>query len=256
MKDREKKDQPKDRIIRSAKKEFSERGFSGARMSGIARRAAVNKALIHYYFKDKETLYFEVLKSFFTGAGAMSFVPDYLGKWELSASQKLYIIIYIITNIFLKATDPEAIRIIFWELAEGTRYLDSLVMEYNIPRQEILADVVREGIRNGEFETGYPLLSVMNIVSFITMYRMNKEIYKGKQVFARIYGDADEKDVFEYVLELVFKSLAPKNRKLEIPTIPEGLMTLLEKLINVLIAKKDEGVNDEVFKRVENILQQ
>ena len=255
MKAREKKEQPKDRIMRSAKKEFSERGFSGARMSSIARRALVNKALIHYYFKDKETLYLEVLKLFFTGTGTASLIPEHLGKWALTPSQKLYIIIYIIVNIFLKATDPEALRIIFWELAEGTRYMDSLVMEYNIPRQQILTDVVREGVRVGEFETGYPLLSVMNIFSLISFYSINKEIYRGKQVFSQLYGNADEKDLYEYVLEMVFKSLRPKNRELEIPEIPGDLRMLLEELVNVLIAKKDEGVNDEVFKRIENIIQ-
>ncbi len=233
-----KKDRPKDRIIRSAKKEFSERGFSGARMSSIARRASVNKALIHYYFMDKETLYLEVLKRFFTGVGVTSFIPEDLEKWKLSPSQKLYVIIYIIVNIYLNATDPEELRIIFWELAEGTRYMDSLVMEYNVPRQQLLADVIREGISLGEFETDYPLLSVMNIVSFITMYSMNKEIYRGKSVFVKIYGSADEKDIFKYVLELVFKSLAPKDRKLKIPDIPEDLKTQLEEFVRVTSTKK------------------
>src|SRR4030067_1289888 len=183
MKARIKSSQPKERIIAAAKREFSELGFSGARMSGIARRASVNKALIHYYFKDKDTLYREVLKRIFTGTGAASYLPDYFGKWELSPSQKLYICIYFIVNIFLKATDPDALRIIFWEIAEGRKNLDTLVMEYNVPRQKVLAEVVREGIKKKEFESRYPLLSVMNIISFILIYIINREIYNGRSVF-------------------------------------------------------------------------
>jgi AcrR family transcriptional regulator len=118
----------KDRILSAAKKEFAERGFSGARMSAIAKRATVNKALIHYYFRDKETLYLEVLRRIFRGDDASSTFPEYMGKWNLSPSQKLYIIIYFIVNIFTKATDPEAMRILFWEIAEGKRYLESLIM--------------------------------------------------------------------------------------------------------------------------------
>ena len=112
MKRNDSKEFPKENILRSAKKEFSERGFSGARMSSIAKRASVNKALIHYYFKDKETLYLEVLKMIFRGSEASLSMPEYLGKWNLTPSQKLYIIIYFVVNIFIKATDPDAMRII------------------------------------------------------------------------------------------------------------------------------------------------
>ena len=37
--------------------EFSEHGFSGARISAIAARAGVNQQLISYYFDGKEGLY-------------------------------------------------------------------------------------------------------------------------------------------------------------------------------------------------------
>ena len=254
MKRKDNKEFPKENILRSAKKEFSEHGFSGARMSSIAKRASVNKALIHYYFRDKETLYLEVLKRIFRGTDASTSLPEYLGKWHLTPSQKLYVIIYFIVNIFLKATDPDAMRIIFWELAEGNWHLDSLMMEYSMPRQKILNNVVKEGIECGEFETDYPLLAAINIGTFISFYSINKEFYKGKPVFHEMYGDADEKDVFGFVLETVFKSLKPKHRKLDIPSMPDDLKILLEEILKVLIEKKDEGINEEVFRRVDMIL--
>jgi TetR/AcrR family transcriptional regulator len=246
--------QPKDRIMRSAKKEFSERGFSGARMSKIAKNAGVNKALIHYYFKDKETLYLEVLRKFFRGSETSESLPEYLGTWNLTSSQKLYIIIYFTVNIFLKATDPDMYRIIFWEMAEGKRYLDSLMLEYSIPRQKVLVSVVREGIAGGEFETDYPLLASMNIGTFIANYAIQKEVHRGKTLFRELYGGSDDRDVFNFVLENVFKSLRPKDRKLEIPQIPDELKKLLDELLAVLVRKKDEGVNVEVFRRIETIL--
>jgi AcrR family transcriptional regulator len=54
----------KDKIIQAAYKEFSEKGFDGARMQKIAERAKINKAMLHYYFKDKETLYETVIEYF------------------------------------------------------------------------------------------------------------------------------------------------------------------------------------------------
>src|SRR5215472_6521328 len=53
-------------ILRAAAQEFATEGLAGARTQQIARAAGVNKALIHYYFKDKETLHRAVLDSAFS----------------------------------------------------------------------------------------------------------------------------------------------------------------------------------------------
>src|SRR6202020_856215 len=44
-------------LLDAALEEFSLRGFAGARVADIARRAGVNKQLINYYFGSKEGLY-------------------------------------------------------------------------------------------------------------------------------------------------------------------------------------------------------
>src|ERR1700677_2247345 len=54
-------------ILQAAAKEFAELGIAGARTDAIAREAQVNKALLYYYFKDKETLYGAVLDHAFSG---------------------------------------------------------------------------------------------------------------------------------------------------------------------------------------------
>src|ERR1043166_9768340 len=54
-------------ILKAALEEFSHEGVTGARTDEIARRAGVNKALIYYYFKDKEGLYAAALEQVFSG---------------------------------------------------------------------------------------------------------------------------------------------------------------------------------------------
>jgi AcrR family transcriptional regulator len=49
-------DDVKDIILNAAEKEFSAKGFDGARVDQIAREAGVNKALLYYYFKSKKGL--------------------------------------------------------------------------------------------------------------------------------------------------------------------------------------------------------
>ena len=44
------------RILEAARRVFTRRGTSGARMQEIAAEAGVNQALLHYYFRSKERL--------------------------------------------------------------------------------------------------------------------------------------------------------------------------------------------------------
>ena len=45
------------RILEAARREFGLKGFAGARVESIARRAGINKGLIFYYFESKEGLF-------------------------------------------------------------------------------------------------------------------------------------------------------------------------------------------------------
>src|ERR1700693_6458464 len=57
-------------ILRAAAQEFAEHGIAGARTDAIARAARVNKALLYYYFEDKDALYEAVLDHVFSGLRA------------------------------------------------------------------------------------------------------------------------------------------------------------------------------------------
>ena len=50
-------DASKAAILQAAIREFAREGVAGARTDAIARAAKVNKALLYYYFRDKEALY-------------------------------------------------------------------------------------------------------------------------------------------------------------------------------------------------------
>jgi AcrR family transcriptional regulator len=53
----ERSDLTRRRILKAAVQEFSAHGLAGSRTDAIARSAKVNKALLYYYFKNKEALY-------------------------------------------------------------------------------------------------------------------------------------------------------------------------------------------------------
>jgi TetR/AcrR family transcriptional regulator len=49
-----------EKILAAAREVFHKRGFEGARMQEIADTAGINKALVHYYFRNKENLFADV----------------------------------------------------------------------------------------------------------------------------------------------------------------------------------------------------
>lgn len=52
----------RERILSAALREFGEKGFAGARVDAIARRARINKRMLYHYFGDKEELFKAVLR--------------------------------------------------------------------------------------------------------------------------------------------------------------------------------------------------
>lgn len=48
------------KILAAAKRVFIRKGLTGARMQDIADEAGMNKALLHYYFRNKESLFEQV----------------------------------------------------------------------------------------------------------------------------------------------------------------------------------------------------
>jgi AcrR family transcriptional regulator len=53
----------RDAILSAALDEFSERGFAAARLDDVARRAGVAKGTIYVHFRDKESLFEELIRA-------------------------------------------------------------------------------------------------------------------------------------------------------------------------------------------------
>jgi AcrR family transcriptional regulator len=53
----------RDAILRAALEEFSAHGFEAARLDDVARRAGIAKGTIYLYFRDKEALFQELVRS-------------------------------------------------------------------------------------------------------------------------------------------------------------------------------------------------
>lgn len=66
-----------ERIFLSARAEFAEHGFDGAKLERIGRNAGVTKQLVYHYFKTKEELYAVVLDRVAEEIESLLDDPDY-----------------------------------------------------------------------------------------------------------------------------------------------------------------------------------
>lgn len=53
----------KDRILKVASIEFSKYGYDGVSMNNLVKKLDINKATVYYHYKDKKSLYIEVMKT-------------------------------------------------------------------------------------------------------------------------------------------------------------------------------------------------
>jgi len=78
----QKESQRKNKIIETALKLFSDKGYENTRVDEIAEQAGVNKALIYYYFDKKESILNYLLDEFYAGLVTLSedFIRDGIVK--------------------------------------------------------------------------------------------------------------------------------------------------------------------------------
>lgn len=156
-------------ILLAAAREFAEHGIAGARTDAIARQARVNKALLYYYFKDKEGLYGAVLDHAFSGMKASVF--EVLDS-ELSSREKIMAYAgayfdFIASNpIYPKLMQREMLR-----AREGeSEHIDRLVKTYFQPIYRRVGELLHKGIAEGEFRQVDPVHFVPSMIAMIVFY--------------------------------------------------------------------------------------
>jgi TetR/AcrR family transcriptional regulator len=156
-------------ILQAAALEFAEYGIAGARTDAIAREARVNKALLYYYFKDKETLYGAVLDDAFAGLKSAVFqvldanlpprqkILAYAGAYfDFIASNQLY---------------PRLMQREMMRAREGqSHHIDKVIKTYIQPIFIRVSEVMRQGISEGDFRPVKPAHFVPSMVAMIVFY--------------------------------------------------------------------------------------
>jgi TetR/AcrR family transcriptional regulator len=157
-------------ILRAALEEFSVEGVAGARTEEIARNAGVNKALLYYYFRDKDGLYAAVLEQVL--GGFSSEVAAVLDRKDLSPREKL--LLYAGTHFDYLGRSPLFPRLLQREFMRTgrnpTMLASGIVERYAHPIYDKLMELIVEGCQAGVFRPCDPPQTVTSILGVVVFY--------------------------------------------------------------------------------------
>jgi len=176
---------PRDRLIQAAGEIFGEQGYAGATVREITKQADVNLAAINYYFRDKEELYWEVLKHATHAALKCDILPDE----SLPAPERLEIFVAGLLRHLLDPNRPDWHgKLMAREMSAPTRLLNVLIETFIRPKRDALLRILGEvaGRPLSDEELGLLSASVMGQCVY---YRQNRPVIE--QLFPQLLKGED-----------------------------------------------------------------
>jgi TetR/AcrR family transcriptional regulator len=199
-------------ILQAAVHEFAREGIAGARTDAIARAARVNKALLYYYFKDKETLYSAVLDQVF--GGLRQSIQHALSS-DLPPREKL--LAYVGAHFDYIANHPLYPRIAQGEMMRAARggspQLARIVKRYFVPLFRTIATVIQEGQAAGEFRPVDPMHFMPSMIAVIVFHFTNAPVLRlvtGADPYSPEMVAARRAAVLDFISAALFRPAASK----------------------------------------------
>jgi TetR/AcrR family transcriptional regulator len=204
----EKKEKPtEETILEAAMKVFTKRGFAAARTEEIAKEAGINRALLHYYYRDKETIFkliFETrFKEFFSGVFTIF-------KSEGELFQKIQKLIDHEIDTFSR--HPDLARFIIGEIGQHPERLVEYGKKMNINPIEFIK-LFEEQVR---YEAGLGNIKpiegrqlIMNIMSLCIYPFVARPIIKTMlqldDLSFNSMMEQRKKEIFEFIINAIKK---------------------------------------------------
>ncbi len=186
-----------ERIKKAALKEFAEYGFEGARIDRIAKKARINKAMIYYHFKSKESLY-ESLLTFFhktVTSRIFSAIPQ-AGDPE----EQLKAIISEFIS-FIKDLDQDFVKMILREISGGGRFFKKqMIPNVIVPMLKIVQDIFKKGTQQGKLKNLIPHITFVQVLGSIVFSNAIRitlaDTDVGKLIFREDFFDKFKANLF------------------------------------------------------------
>ena len=153
------------RILAAAEHEFAARGMAGARTDEIAAAAHANKAMLYYYFGNKNQLHRAVLENLFGQLREVVYAPV---PGTSTPRNRLFGFVNGYFNFL--ATHPNYPRLVQREAMSATPKFEWIVREYFRPFHRRLSGLIEEGIAAGEFRKVDAHNTVFTLLGMMVFY--------------------------------------------------------------------------------------
>ena len=156
----------KRKIIDGAIKLFAEKGFYETTVDDIAKRAKIAKGTVYLYFKNKPSLYITIIDEHFTDG--IKFLKE-IQEQNLTSTEKLKRIASEWLNYMIKFKN--SFPMFSMENVNLTKKIMKGIKPIMFSRLDeiidIIAQIVKEGIKDGEFRKTNPRLGAMYFLNII-----------------------------------------------------------------------------------------
>jgi AcrR family transcriptional regulator len=138
-------DDTHERLVDAAGRVFAEKGYEGATVREICQLAAVNLAAVNYYFRDKERLYIETVKSSCQGQAEQFPLPEWPKGTPAVAKLRDFIKTLVRQMVDHASLQSEWHRqLLLREMAQPTAACAEMVREVIRPKAEVLSGILGE----------------------------------------------------------------------------------------------------------------
>ncbi|UCH78932.1 MAG: TetR/AcrR family transcriptional regulator [Candidatus Coatesbacteria bacterium] len=154
----------RDRILKAARGLFASRAYDGVSIGELAAAAQVNRAMLYYYFRDKQDLYRQSIIS------VLDLIPALWEREDLkrgAPAERLDR--YVVALWEALAENREAMPMIMRELASGGSERELIFKRYLVPNALFVGKLIEEGVQAGDFSAAPPLFATIALISGIIM---------------------------------------------------------------------------------------
>src|SRR5215510_13729051 len=159
------------RIAAAAEELFAERGFDGAAIRDIARKAGVNGAMIHYYFRNKEGLYHNLLEG--AASRVRSLLIETTGR---SGSSKKRLASFVEAYTAYMLSQPNIARILYREMLTGAKHIKQIAQQYAASNYSMLKRLITDGVERGELRDVDAELTPISLMGMVVIFQFLRPI--------------------------------------------------------------------------------
>jgi AcrR family transcriptional regulator len=187
------------RILAAALAEFSAKGFAGARVDAIARRAKGNKRMLYHYFGNKEALFGAVLRQKMAerqswGATLPNDPTERLPFWFKTA-----------------CGDPDWIRLLEWEALQDREVIDETERRTaSVEWLQRLRQRQKLGQLTDAFDPAHLALAMQSLTVFPAAFPQMVRLTTGKSV-----NDPQFQNEYRKFLKEFSAAFKPRHRSVK-----------------------------------------